>query len=191
MFDRDAYKLNEKFMTVKSLNPRLVAVLLPIYTVYTVVYLLMWDYAIIFETVFRSTFVFLLELFILAIGIFAFLCVALIIKAGLLSVFSKEKFNSLKFKIISEIRKPHCNLKEPLKVGQYRLCLIVYIFILGVIPYVISLMTGNFMFVIASFICVFFTGTDILFLIYLSGEKSDSYVMDYDGIMLYNIYENI
>ena len=189
-FDKDKYDITEKSMTAKKSNLLLLTVLLPIYIIETVIYTLKWDYANIFATVFKPTF--LLELFILFIGVFAFIAAAMFMKAVLLSIFAEGKFSSIKFKIIGETQKPHCCLKEPIKVRQFQFCLAVYILLAGIAPYIISLLLGDFMFIIASFICAFFTGGDILFFMILFGWKSSkAYVLDFDGIMLYRIYEEI
>jgi hypothetical protein len=170
------------------------AVLLPLYVVETIIYLTQRDYANIFATIFKTTFI--LELFILFFGVFIFIAIAMIIKAVLLSVFAEGRFSSVRFKIINETQKPHCCLKEPIKVWQYLLCLGIYILLAGIVPYIVALLVGDFMFIIANFICVFFVGWDIIFFIILCGKnlfhrKRDAYVIDFDGIMLYRVYEKI
>jgi len=163
------------------------AALLPLYIIEIVIYIFRWDYANIFATIFKETFI--LELFILFFGVFAFIAVAMIIKAVLLSIFAEGKFSSVKFKIISETQKPHCCLKEPIKVRQYQICLGIYILIAAAAPYITAWIIGDFMFIIASLICTFFAGTDLLFFAVLFGRKGNAYVLDFDGLMLYRIYE--
>jgi len=177
----------DKFTTVKKHNILMALLLLPLYVIGVAVYLLNYDYANIFATVFKLTF--LLELLILAVGVFVFLAVSLVAKSVILSLFAKGGFDSVKFKIIKETQKPHCCLTEPIKTRQYIIALAVYIFIMGVAPYLISLMLGDFMFVLASFICVYFTGADILFLTALCREKRGARVLDFDGLLLYRIHE--
>ena len=177
----------DKFTTVKKHNILMLALLLPLYTAGVAVYLLNYDYANIFATVFKSTF--LLEILILAAGVFVFLAVSLIAKSVILSLFAKGGFDSVKFKIIKETQKPHCCLTEPIKIRQYIAALAVYIFIMGIAPYLISLMLGDFIFVLASFVCLYFAGSDILFFIALCREKGGARVLDFDGLLLYRIYE--
>jgi len=145
------------------------------------------DYENIFYTVFRATF--LLEIVILAVGVFLFLCVAIIAKSVILSLFAERGFDSVKFKIIKETQKPYGCLTEPIKVWQEQLCLLVYILIIGIAPYIVSLIVGDFIFVLASFVCAYFAASDILFFAVLFAVKSDSYVLDFEGITLYRIYE--
>ena len=187
MFDKEKYNAAERFATVKKTNFLSFALLLPLYVIGTAAYLLQRDYANIFVTFFKATF--LLEIIILAVGVFVILAAALIAKAIILSLFAENGFESIKFKLIKETQKPYCCLTEPIKVGQYQLALAVYILIMGIMPYVISLILGDFIFVLASFVCACFAGTDILLLAALAGEKKGSYVVDFDGFMLYRIYE--
>ncbi|MCL2816549.1 MAG: hypothetical protein FWD23_18280 [Oscillospiraceae bacterium] len=185
--DKDKYNITEKFMTVKKANLFSLLLLLPIYAAGIAVYLLWRDYANIFATVFKWTF--LLEIFILAFGVFLFLGLAIIVKSILLSVFAEGGFDSVKFKIITDTQKPYCCLTEPVKVRQYQLCLAAYILIIGVAPYVISVLIGDFIVVLASFVCAYFAASDILMLIFLFGANRSSYVMDFESIMFYRIYE--
>jgi len=189
-FDKDKYYITEKFTSVKRSNLLLLLVLLPLYAVGVFVYILQQgDYANIFLTVFERNITFLVEILILGLAIFLFIAIALIVKAILLSVFSEGKFESVKFKIIKDAQKPYCCLAEPIKVWQYQLCIAVYILIAAIIPYIIALILGDFIYILASFISMLFAGADILFLIFLFGAKKDSYVLDFEGIILYRLYE--
>jgi len=186
---KDRYAAADKSMTVKKSNVFMLALLLPLYIACVAVYLFNYDYANIFTTIFKSTF--LLEIVILAVGVFVFLGAALLAKAVILSVFAEGGFDSVKFKIIKESQKPYCCLTEPIKVRQYQFALAVYILAAGFAPYLISLLIGDFIFVLASLVCVYFAGADILMLFGLFKTKRGSYVTDFDGLLLYTIYEEI
>ena len=188
-FDRDKYNITEKFMSAKKANLLSFLVLLPLYIIGVVIYLSQRDYANIFATIFKATF--LLEIFILMFGIFAVIIIAIIAKMILLSVFSEGKIKSVKLKLIKETQKPYCCLTESIKVWQYQICLAVYILIAGIAPYIIAFILGDFLFVLASFICAFFAGADILFFIALFKRKRKAYVLDFEGLMMYRIYEEI
>jgi len=187
MFDKDKYIATEKFTTTKKANALSFALLLPLYIMGAAGYLLRYDYANIFATFFKVTF--LLEVIILAVGVFVILAVSLLVKSLILTVFSEGGLDSVKFKIIKETQKPYCSLTEPIKVREYQFSLAVYIFIMGIMPYIISLILGDFIFILASFVCAYFAGADMILFLALFQEKSSSYVQDFDGIMLYRIYE--
>ncbi|MCL2096705.1 MAG: hypothetical protein FWH10_07355 [Oscillospiraceae bacterium] len=186
-FDKDRYYESEKFASVGKINALSFALLMPLYIIGVSVYLLYHDYANIFATFFKATFI--LEIIILAAGVFVIMGAAILAKAVILSAFAPGGFDAVKFKIIKETQKPYCCLTEPVKVRQYRLASVIYILIMGVMPYIISLMVGDFIFVLASFVCVYFTASDIWLVIFLASEKNGSYILDFDGIMLYRIYE--
>jgi len=185
-FDAGKYNITEYSVAPKKYGLRCFAVLFPYYIICVAVYLSQRDYANIFATIFKPTF--LLELFILMFGIIIFICIALIAKAVLLSFFSDGKSDSLKFKIIKEVQKPHCYLSEPIEIWEYRVCLIVYIFIAAILPYMISLIVGDFMFVLASFISAYWAGGDIWLLIALFRQKGGDYIIDFETFTLYRIY---
>ncbi|MCL1793334.1 MAG: hypothetical protein FWG34_05665 [Oscillospiraceae bacterium] len=186
-FEKEKYSPVEFFASAKKANLLVCVVVLPICAIEAGIYLLQRDYANIFATIFKTTF--LLEILILAFGMFLFVAAAMITKAALLSSFSEGKFASVKFKIIGNSQKPHCCLTEPIKVWQYRICLGAYIAVAMVIPYAISLFTGDFIFVIASMLCAFFATGDVLFLFALFWRDADSYILDFEGFLLYRIYE--
>jgi hypothetical protein len=189
MFNKEKYTAAEKFETVKKINMLSFALLLPLYIIGASVYLLQRDYGNIFATFFKPTF--FLEIIILAVGVFVILAASLLVKAVILSAFAGNGFESVKFKIIKDLQKPYCCLAEPIKVRQYQIALAVYILIMGIMPYIISLILGDFIFILASFVCAYFAGADILLLASLGSEKSSSYIIDFDGLMLYRIYEEI
>lgn len=180
------YNIKEYSVTPKKYGLICFAVLLPYYIFCVVIYLLLWDYANIFATVFKATF--LLEFFVLILGVVVVIGIALIIKAVLLAAFSGGKSDSLKFKMIQEVQKPHCYSSEPIKIGQYRICLLAYIFIAAILPYIISLIIGDFMFVFASFFSSYWAGGDISLLISLMGKDGGDYIIDFENVMLYRIY---
>jgi len=188
-FATEEYSAVEAHSSVKKMNLLLCAVFLPVCFVEIGIYVLNWDYANIFATIFKTTF--LLEIFVLAAGMFLFIVLAMLIKAALLAAFSEGKLASVKFKIIKELQKPHCCLTEPIKVRQYRLCLLVYVLFAMVAPYIIALVLGDFIFVVASILCAFFASGEVLFLVSLLWCRGDCYVLDFEGILLYRIYEKI
>ncbi|MCL2772526.1 MAG: hypothetical protein FWD71_04170 [Oscillospiraceae bacterium] len=184
--DTSKYNIAEHSAASKKYGLMMLAVLLPYYIICIVIYLLQRSYENIFATIFKSTF--LLELFILMVCMFIILGVALLLKAVLLSLFSEGKSNSLKFKMIGGVQKPHFYSSEPIKIWQYRICLIVYILLAAILPYIVSLIVGDFMFVLASFIMAYWAGSDIWLLFTLFGKKGGDYIIDFDSVMFYRIY---
>ena len=187
--DESEYTGVDYSMPAKKVNLFSGLIILPVYVLYIAVYLLRWNYANIFATVFKFTF--LLELLILALAIIIFQVAALFVKGALLAAMSDGKWNSIKFKLLAENQKPHVTIYEPLKVSQYKICQAIYILCFAVLPFAISMMLGDFMFVLASFVCVFISGNDILLFFILLKQNGNSYIIDYDGLFLYKIYNKI
>ena len=185
--DKDKYNITEYGAASKKYGLMLLAVLLPYYIICVVIYLLQRSYANIFATIFKSTF--LLELFVLMFCMFIVIGLALLLKAVVLTAFSEGKSKSLKFKIISEVQKPHVYLSEPIKIWRYRICLAVYIIVAAILPYIIAFIIGDFMFVLASFITAYWAGSDIWLLISLFGKPGGDYITDFDSVLFYRIYK--
>ena len=186
-FGAEKYNITEYSVTPKKYGLISLAVLLPYYIICVVIYLLQRDYANIFATIFKTTF--LLELFIILFGVILIIGIAIVAKAVLLSSFAAGKSDSLKFKMIQDIQKPHCYSSEPVKIWQYRICLIVYIVIAAILPYIISLIVGDFMFVLGNFLSAYWVGGDIWLLISLCGKNGGDYIIDFDNVILYRIYK--
>ena len=186
--DKDKYTSIDCSMPVKKVSRYAGIITLPFYILYTAVYLLRWDYANIFVTLFKGTFLFLLELFILAFAVIAVQIVSLLIKGTLLSYVSEGKWDNIKFKMLSENQKPYLTVDEPLKVSQYRRAQLAYVVCFAVLPFLIAFIIGDFMFVFASYICVLIAGSDILLLFSLFKQNRESYIIDYNGMYLYKIF---
>lgn len=183
---QDKYTSTDYSMATKKVSLYSGLIILPVYVLYMLIYLLNWDYANIFATIFKSTF--LLELFILALAVIAVQIIALIIKGSFLSAMSEGKWHNVKFKFLEANQKPYVVINEPLTVSQYRLSQGIYVLCFAVLPFAISMMTGDFIFVLASFICVLIAGSDILLFFNLFKHNGSSYITDYNGIYLYKIY---
>jgi len=182
----DEYNVTEEFMELGKAVRLSALISFILIVLYTVIYLLRWDYANIFYTIFKPTF--LLEFFILMIFAFLFMAAGLIAKAALLAPFCDSKWHGLKFKIVRRIEKPYCSAKEPVKVRQYMIAVLAYILLAAIVPYIIAFFVGDFMFVIASFISIIWASGDILLLLKLSRKNSGDYIIDFDCMLYYKIY---
>ncbi|ATP55170.1 hypothetical protein CPT03_01155 [Pedobacter ginsengisoli] len=58
-------------------------------------------------------------------------------------LFAKERFKSIKFGVIWKAVTPYCHCKEPLKIKHYILGAIMPAILLGIIPVILALITGN------------------------------------------------
>lgn len=72
----------------------------------------------------------------------------------------KNKFKSIEFGFIAEKLTPYCHCREALPVGRYYLGLLAPLVILGIIPSVISIFTGNLLLLAIGVINILSAGGD-------------------------------
>ena len=189
MLDIREYSMAEESMEVKKASMLSYLIVFAIIAVYIVIYLLRYDYGNIFATIFKFTF--LLEFFILMIFAFLFMAAGLLAKAAILAPACDSKWHGLKFKIVRGLEKPYCSALEPVKISRYITGILAYILLTAVVPYIIAFFTGDFMFILASFIPVIWVSGDILLLFKLLKKNGGDYIIDFDCVLLYRIYEKI
>lgn len=106
------------------------------------------------------------------------------------SLFTKNGFKSIKFGIIWKMLTPYCHCEEPLRAKHYRLGAIMPFIILGLIPYVVSLLFGS----VSLFIfAILFTATasgDFLMIYKLRIAEPNQYVQDHPSEVGFYIFEN-
>lgn len=93
--------------------------------------------------------------------------------------FCKNGFKSIKFGFLVKYLTPYCHCKEPLKLKNYKIGVLMPAIILGFIPSVWAIVTGNFY--ILSF-GIFFTMSaagDFMILNILKNEKPEDFVLDH------------
>jgi Putative zincin peptidase len=95
------------------------------------------------------------------------------------SLFAKEGIKSIKFGIIWKALMPYCNCKEPLPVGGYMVGGVMPAVILGFIPAIIALLTGNHSLFSLAIIFILSAGGDFMMLDILRKEPKDNFVLDH------------
>ena len=184
--DLNKYKLTEVSVEPKRAVMLSYLIVFIGIVLYTAVYLLRYDYANIFFTMFKPTF--LLEFFILMLFAFLFMAAGLIVKGAVLASSCGNKWQSLKFKIVRRLEKPYCSAVEPVSVSNYIKSILAYILIASIVPYIIAFFVGDFMFIIASYITLILVSGDILLLFKLLKTDGSDYILDIDCVIYYKIY---
>ena len=95
------------------------------------------------------------------------------------SRFASKGFNSIKFGVLWKMLTPYCHCKEPLKVKHYIAGALMPAIILGIIPSLISILTGN---TLLLFTGIFFTvvaAGDFMIIQLLYKEDMNDYVEDH------------
>lgn len=93
--------------------------------------------------------------------------------------YTSKGLKSMKFGVLWTMLTPYCHCKEPLRVNQYILGAITPAIILGLIPAIISILTGNLGLLIFGIFFTMAAGGDFLIINLLRKENKDSIVQDH------------
>jgi hypothetical protein len=131
---------------------------------------------------------------LLNILLFWFLVIASIVVHELIHgftwmVFGKKPFSSIKFGIQWKTLTPYAHLKEPIEVNIYRIGGFMPGFVLGIMPFILSLVLGNANLLWFSIIQTAAASGDWLILWLLRHVKSGSLVEDHPSRAGCNVYE--
>ena len=105
--------------------------------------------------------------------------------------FAKEGFKSIKFGVLWEMLTPYCHCKEALNVRQYIIGAIAPAIILGIIPSIIAIMTGNLGLLIFGMLFTMAAGGDFLIINLIRKESSSDLVQDHPSEAGCFIYRKI
>ena len=105
--------------------------------------------------------------------------------------FAKEGFKSIKFGVLWEMLTPYCHCKEALNVRQYIIGAIAPAIILGIIPAIIAIMTGNLGLLIFGMLFTMAAGGDFLIINLIRKESSSDLVQDHPSEAGCFIYRKI
>lgn len=93
--------------------------------------------------------------------------------------FARKGFKSIKFGVLWKLMTPYCHCKEPLLLKHYILGAIMPAIILGFLPAIYSILTGNIgLLIFAIFFTIAAVG-DFLVIKLIRKEKRDSLVQDH------------
>jgi hypothetical protein len=179
----DGYK--KELLTFDLMKANLYAIfsIIPILILYGVPFVLLW----------RNTFSKVaLKNFIdeFTLGIWGnFVSILLVMTIGIIvhelihgitwAMYAKNGFKSIKFGVLWKVLTPYCHCSEPLKVKHYITGGIMPAIILGFLPFVYSLFTGNALWL---FFGIFFTMSavgDFLIVNLVRKENMNSLVLDH------------
>ncbi|AIM38310.1 DUF3267 domain-containing protein [Sphingobacterium sp. SG20118] len=184
----------KEMRTINLYWANIVALFLMIFIIliYGIPFYLLWnkqDYIAIFKDAFGGSYIYTSALifFVMTLGII----LHELIHGITFSFYTKYGFKSIKFGIIAKMLTPYCHCKEPLKVKQYMIGAFMPAIILGFLPAIIALITGNLFLLIFA---IFFTGSaagDFLIIQLLWKEDKDSMVLDHPSEAGCYIYKKI
>lgn len=93
-------------------------------------------------------------------------------------IFSSGKWKSIKYGLDEETLKPYCSSSEAITVYQYRIVKLSPIIFTALLPYVVSMINGNFILMIASLVLFILCGIDIVTLFLVRKEDKKALVFN-------------
>ena len=105
-------------------------------------------------------------------------------------IFSKNKIKSIKFGIMpaDKLFTPYCHCKEQLKIWHYKISVMMPLIILGIVPAIVSIITGNLSIFIFGIVLTSAGCGDLLIFLKLMKEKKNNYVYDHPSEAGYYVY---
>ena len=186
--DNSNYSKQEHTITALEGNLKAIAFALPIILIFAVPFYLIWGNPLKqIQEIIHSGFariVFNLSIFIVGIVLHE------IIHGLTWALFSKQGLRSIKFGILKTSMTPYCHCSEILKVNQYKIGVIMPAIILGFIPSIFSIITGNPIVLIFGIIFTIAAAGDFMVLWMLRKEKN-TLVCDHPSKIGFIVYKEI
>ncbi|APD06913.1 hypothetical protein UJ101_01394 [Flavobacteriaceae bacterium UJ101] len=186
MINKKLYKINLIWANVFS-----IIILLPILVLYGIPYYFIWGNR--FKTPSNIDNSLLESILVNSLLIIPIIITGVIIHElvhGITwSLFAKKGFKSIKFGILWKMITPYCHCTEPLKAKHYRLGAIMPFIVLGIIPYIGSLLSGNLGLFLFSILFTIAASGDFLMLYMLRIAKPNQYVQDHPSEAGFYVFE--
>lgn len=102
--------------------------------------------------------------------------------------FASKGFKSIKFGILWKMLTPYCHCKEPLQIKHYIIALLAPLVILGILPALIGLAIGHFVFVLFGIFFSTAAAGDLMIYHLIKKENPEDYVQDHPSEAGYYIF---
>ena len=182
MLDLENYQKEKITINPKKVNNFQFICTIPIFLIIGIPYYLLWKeqftLELFVETIQNTVFFFKYFALIAMLYILGLILHELI-HGAICAFFAEKGFKSIKFGAIWKSLMLYCHCDEPLKIYQYILNLIMPTIILGIIPSIVAIITGNFILVILGIFLTLGGCGDFFMISLLRNEKSDDIVQDH------------
>ena len=178
MNEFEDYKKEKLTIDIVWANVFGLLMLIPIALIYGVPFYIIWKSELIFSDIMKDVF-----------GLFTLLKIIIVLIIGIIvhelihgivwAAFAKKGFKSIKFGVLWKMLTPYCHCKEPLKVKHYIIGGIAPAILMGFLPAMVSMFTGD---IGMLFFGLFFTIAacgDFLIINLLRKEKPNDYTEDH------------
>jgi hypothetical protein len=152
-----------------------------------VIYYLLWNQDDLFDR---------FKMFFMNLGFFLFVYINGIILHELLhgivfSIYAKKGYKSVKFGVLWEFLTPYCHCKEPLKIREYIIAALAPTVVLGLVPSIISLFTGNIELLLFGILFFAAGAGDLMLVSSILREKESTLIYDLPDEIGYDLYRKI
>ncbi|MCQ4035900.1 DUF3267 domain-containing protein [Kaistella montana] len=182
------FEKEEKIIDLMKANLVALKYLLLFVIIFAVPFFLIWQNSFS-KASFSSDYIFV-KLFSPVVGMILGIIAHELIHGMFFAMYAKQGFKSIKFGILWKMLTPYCHCKEPLQIKHYKIALLAPFVILGIIPSIISLFTGNLILLIFG---IFFSGAaagDLMIYQLIKKENPEDYVQDHPTEAGYIIFKN-
>jgi len=109
------------------------------------------------------------------------------------ALFTEKRWKSVKFGIMpaSKLFSPYCHCIDKLMINHYRIATVMPLLIVGIIPAVISIITGILILFVFGLAFTMGAAGDILMFIKLMKEKKDTWIFDSPSDIGFDVYRKL
>lgn len=176
----------QKKLTIDLVKANIYALKVLLYSclIFGIPYVVFWHNQFSIEN-FKTTFNHLSEKYKFIVGFLPLIVIILGIIAhelihGLTFLpFCKNGFKSIKFGFLMKYLTPYCHCKEPLKLKYYRIGVLMPGIVLGFLPSIWAIVTGNFYMLCFGIFFIMGAAGDFMILKTLKGQNSEDLVLDH------------
>lgn len=112
-------------------------------------------------------------------GLFLFTVLHELMHGVTWAAFCKNKWKSIRFGFMLEMLTPYCHCMEPLTRSQYIMGTLMPLVIAGLVPFMISYLTGNYILMALSMVMIVGAGGDISATAMILREKNAALLLDH------------
>ena len=190
MIFTENYTKEKKTFDITKANIYVMLMMIPLTIVYVLPYFLIWGDGLSKESMVS----FLDQSFFPSNRIIAIAAVIIgiiiheLIHGITWAKYTEKGFKSIKFGVMWKMLTPYCHCKEPLKIKHYILGASMPGIILGIIPSIYAIATGNIALLAFGWFFTLSAGGDFIMIMLLKNENSNDFVQDHPTEMGCYIY---
>lgn len=186
--DNSKYRKQEHTITALEGNLKAIAFVLPIILIFSIPFYLFWGNPLkhLQEITHYGIVRIVINLSIFIVGI----VLHEIIHGLTWASFSRLGLKSIKFGILKTSMTPYCHCKEILKVNHYKIGVIMPAIIMGCIPSILSIITGNPILLIFGIIFTIAAAGDFMVL-WMLRKENNTLVCDHPSKIGFIVYKEI